>query len=91
MSGPLIVAGDFNATLHAGGIRALRDVGLLDAHEALGRGLATTWPNGMFSAPPLHLDHVFLSPHLVPVAVTEGHGAGSDHRPVIVDVAVRET
>ena len=83
--------GDFNATLHAGGMRALRDAGLVDAHDALGRGLATTWPNGVFSAPPLHLDHVFVSEHLVPLEVSEGRGEGSDHRPVIVDVAVRES
>ena len=58
------------------------------AHDALGRGLATTWPNGLFPVPPLRLDHVLASADVVPVAVREGIGAGSDHRPVVVDVTI---
>ncbi|MBX3273016.1 MAG: endonuclease/exonuclease/phosphatase family protein [Sandaracinaceae bacterium] len=86
---PLVVAGDLNATRFHAHLRAVEHAGVRDAHGALGRGLATTWPNGLFSAPPLALDHVLVSPHLVPTRVREGVGAGSDHRPVIVDLARR--
>lgn len=88
VEGPLLVMGDLNATTHAAAFRALERAGLRDAHDALGRGLATTWPNGLFPVPPLRLDHVLASADVVPVAVREGIGAGSDHRPVVVDVTI---
>jgi endonuclease/exonuclease/phosphatase (EEP) superfamily protein YafD len=88
VDGPLVVAGDLNATTHAAGFEALVDIGLRDVHDHLGRGLATTWPNGLFSLPPLRLDHVLVSPELVPLAVREGRGEGSDHRPVVADLAL---
>lgn len=89
VDGPLVVAGDFNATLFHEGLRELEAAGVADVHAATGRGLASTWPNGVFPAPPIALDHVFVSRHLAPVAVREGVGAGSDHRPLIVDLAHR--
>jgi len=85
---PLVVAGDFNGTLHNPGVAGLRDAGVRDVHDALGAGVVSTWPNGIFPAPPLALDHVFVSDHLTPLAVREGAGAGSDHRPLIVDLRV---
>ena len=85
---PLIVAGDLNGTLHNGGVRALREAGVTDVHDALGRGLDTTWPNGVFSAPPLALDHVLVSRHFTPRDVRIGQGAGSDHRPIVADLAL---
>ncbi|MCB9592542.1 MAG: endonuclease/exonuclease/phosphatase family protein [Sandaracinaceae bacterium] len=89
VDGPLVVAGDFNATLFHDGIRDLQRAGVADVSDALGRGLASTWPNGVFPAPPVALDHVFVSPELRPVRIHEGVGAGSDHRPLIVDLAPR--
>lgn len=88
IDGPLVVAGDLNATSHAAGVVALDRLGLRDVHDQLGRGLATTWPNGLFSLPPLRLDHVLVNHDVHPVAVREGIGAGSDHRPVVVDLRV---
>jgi endonuclease/exonuclease/phosphatase (EEP) superfamily protein YafD len=88
---PTILLGDLNATSHAAGFVRLERAGLRDAHDTLGRGLATTWPNGLFPLPSLRLDHVLVSEHITPIAVREGRGAGSDHRPVIVDVAVAGT
>lgn len=86
---PTIVLGDLNATSHSAALRRLERSGFRDAHDALGRGLATTWPNGLFPLPSLRLDHVLVGPGVVALAVREGRGAGSDHRPVIADVAVR--
>jgi endonuclease/exonuclease/phosphatase (EEP) superfamily protein YafD len=86
--GPLIVAGDLNLTPFGRGYGALRDAGLRGAHELAGRGLATTWPNGRRSIPPMRLDHVLVSDEIDARAVREGVGAGSDHRPVIADLAI---
>ena len=83
-----IVAGDFNSTpdsVFAARMRRLSD----DAWEAAGSGFGFTWPNGMFTLPPMRLDHVFVSPDLSVLRATLGVGLGSDHRPIIADVARR--
>ena len=83
-----IVAGDFNSTpdsSFAARMRALSD----DAWEAAGSGFGFTWPNGLFSLPPMRLDHVFVSPDLGVLRATLGVGLGSDHKPIITEVARR--
>ena len=83
-----IVAGDFNSTpdsSFAARMRGLSD----DAWEVAGRGFGFTWPNGMFPLPPMRLDHVFVSPDLSVLRATLGVGLGSDHRPIIADIARR--
>ena len=83
-----IVAGDFNSTpdsAFATQMSALAD----DAWEAGGRGFGFTWPNGMFQYPPIRIDHVFVSRDLGVLDVRVGDGVGSDHRPVVADVARR--
>jgi endonuclease/exonuclease/phosphatase (EEP) superfamily protein YafD len=83
---PLVVAGDLNADRDHAAFRALLGVGLRDAHDALGRGLARTWPADL---PALHLDHVLVrGPSLVPVDVREARIPGSDHLAVVADLAV---
>ena len=84
----MIVAGDLNASPFARSYRALAARGLRGAHESVGRGLATTWPNGMMPFPPMRLDHVLVSPSIAVRSAREGRGAGSDHRPVIVDLTI---
>jgi endonuclease/exonuclease/phosphatase (EEP) superfamily protein YafD len=74
----------------------LKHTGLLSAHERLGHGMDTTWPNGMtravlglpFPLPPIRLDHVFTTPNIVPLSIREGRGIGSDHKPVITRLAI---
>jgi endonuclease/exonuclease/phosphatase (EEP) superfamily protein YafD len=85
---PRVVAGDFNADPYNRWYEQIRGLGLREAHEAVGRWLATTWPNGQHHLPPLRLDHVFVDPPLVPLRATEGRGTGSDHRPIVVDLAI---
>lgn len=87
-SRPLVLAGDFNATVYNLWLDELEGLGLASAHVLLGRGLATTWPNGVRRLPPIRLDHVFVSPTVVPLTIREGHGPGSDHRPVVVTLAL---
>ncbi|HXU02876.1 MAG TPA: endonuclease/exonuclease/phosphatase family protein [Polyangia bacterium] len=83
-----IVAGDFNSTPDSDFATRMRDVAD-DAWEAGGRGFGFTWPNGMFQLPPIRLDHVFVSRDLGVLGARVGVGAGSDHRPVVADIARR--
>ncbi len=83
-----IVAGDFNSTPDSNFAARMRGLSE-DAWEAAGSGFGFTWPNGMFSLPPMRLDHVFVSPDLGVLRATLGVGLGSDHRPIIADVARR--
>jgi endonuclease/exonuclease/phosphatase (EEP) superfamily protein YafD len=83
-----IVAGDFNSTPDSDFATRMRDLAD-DAWEARGRGFGFTWPNGMFPCPPIRLDHVFLSHDFGVLGVRVGEGPGSDHRPVVADVARR--
>lgn len=85
---PRVLVGDFNASPYNRWHQQLLDLGLRDAHEAVGRPFATTWPNGRHLLPPLLLDHLFADPPIVPVRVREGRGVGSDHRPIVVDLAI---
>lgn len=86
---PLVVAGDFNATWGQRRFRALLGTGLRDAHVERGRGWAVTWPNDARLVPPLaKVDHVLVSPELAVLGVREGVGRGSDHRPVVADLAL---
>jgi endonuclease/exonuclease/phosphatase (EEP) superfamily protein YafD len=85
--GPVVVAGDFNATRYHPSFRRLLDW-LVDAHERRGRGWAATWPRDRWPLPPLlRLDHVLVSPDVGVRSIREGVGRGSDHRPVIADLA----
>lgn len=84
---PAVVAGDLNSDRDHAPFRRLLDVGLRDAHDARGRGLARTWPA---SHPVLHLDHVLVRDrggiHLEVVDVQEARIPGSDHLAVVADL-----
>jgi endonuclease/exonuclease/phosphatase (EEP) superfamily protein YafD len=88
--GPLVVAGDFNATRYHHSFRRLLSERLGDAHERRGRGWATTWPRNRWPLPPLlRLDHVLVSPDIGVRSIKEGLGQGSDHRPIIAELVLR--
>jgi endonuclease/exonuclease/phosphatase family metal-dependent hydrolase len=87
--GPLVVAGDFNATRYHPSFRRLLSDRLGDAHERRGRGWAATWPRDRWPLPPLmRLDHILVSPGIGVRAIREGRGQGSDHRPIIADLVL---
>ncbi|MGW6918610.1 endonuclease/exonuclease/phosphatase family protein [Kitasatospora sp. NPDC054939] len=87
-----VFLGDFNATLDHAPMRALLGTGLTDAHAALGRGGAPTWPesNDDFPLlpPVIQIDHVLYGPGLAAVDVSEHTLAGADHRAVVAELAV---
>jgi len=90
LHGPIVVLGDFNATL---GNKALTDVvdagHLTDTLNATGDGYAMTWPANRRVLPPVvRPDHVFVGRGVVAL---DGHTVsvhGSDHRAIITDVGV---
>ncbi len=86
---PLVVVGDFNSTQHSSVYEELTAGRLRSAHADRGRGYATTWPNGRRWLPPIRIDQALISGDVECLGIAEGRGAGSDHRPVILDVCIR--
>lgn len=82
MTGPIIVAGDFNSVSSARiGRQVHADMGLRPAPGVLG-----TWPS---DAPPVAgivIDQVYASPDLDFVGRRLGRPNGSDHRPVVTEI-----
>ncbi len=85
--GLVIAAGDFNMTQNHHWYGELEKSGFVSAHEERGRGNAKTWPQGR-RLPMIRIDQVFHSAGIVSLSIREGRGEGSDHRPVIVDLAI---
>lgn len=83
--GATIAAGDFNGGRDLKSFRRLLGGGVRDAHEELGKGLATTWPSGF---PFLHLDHVLVKGGVSVCHIDQVRLPGSDHLAVVVDLAV---
>ena len=89
-SGPTVVLGDFNATWNHRAFRELLADGFEDAAAARGRPFDMTWPRSGLPAPPvMRLDHILTGKGAVATWVRAGDIAGSDHRYVVGDVAVR--
>jgi endonuclease/exonuclease/phosphatase (EEP) superfamily protein YafD len=87
---PVIVVGDFNATQYSRVYEQIKAGGLRSAHEDRGRGYATSWPNGQEWLPPIRIDQAFLSSDVACSSISEGKGVGSDHKPFILDVQIRD-
>ena len=61
-AGPLVLAGDFNASSDHPAFRRFAAAGLYDAQREVGRGRRRTWPEraGPFVPPFVDLDHILL-------------------------------
>jgi endonuclease/exonuclease/phosphatase (EEP) superfamily protein YafD len=87
--GPVVVAGDFNATWGHRAFHRLLDAGLVDAAAARGRPYQMTWPRDRRFVPPLtRIDHLLTRGPLAVTGIRTGAGRGSDHRPLVADVAL---
>lgn len=85
---PLVLAGDFNATLDHARLRTLIDTGYRDAGAATGRGLAFTWPSAIGWPPPVTLDHVLAESGIGFSDYDVERLDGSDHRAVLVELVL---
>ncbi|HEY1915625.1 MAG TPA: endonuclease/exonuclease/phosphatase family protein [Streptosporangiaceae bacterium] len=77
---PMIMAGDFNATLDHAQLRRLLGRGYLDAASQAGNGLAGTWrPKPGWRPALLTIDHVLVDPRCAVLATATRPVAGTDH------------
>jgi endonuclease/exonuclease/phosphatase (EEP) superfamily protein YafD len=84
---PVLLAGDFNATWGHRSFRELLDLGLTDAAAARGHAFQMTWPGDTRLPAFARIDHVMTTRELITTRISTGVGRGSDHRPLIADVA----
>ena len=86
ITGPYILAGDFNFISTTSHAEAITQAGAIDAHDLGGYGPGLTWPVIGFSrylpVPGLRIDHIYLGGGLVATQCSTGYGRGSDHRPL---------
>jgi endonuclease/exonuclease/phosphatase (EEP) superfamily protein YafD len=82
--GPVLVAGDFNATTDHAQFRALLDHGYVDAADQTGAGYLPTYPNDRWYGPIIGIDHVLTRGSVVPDDVQTLGLSGSDHRALLV-------
>lgn len=88
---PVILVGDFNFTETTANAAALRELGLRNTHDLAGSGRGSTWRYRKFGIthrlPGFRIDHVFVGPELTCTNSRVLDTFGSDHRPIIADIA----
>ncbi|MCW2867707.1 MAG: hypothetical protein JWR20_1895 [Marmoricola sp.] len=90
LTGPVVLAGDLNATRDHQPFRRLLDTGLRDAGEEAGSGWQSTWPSRWLRPwlrPLLALDHVLVSSALRGVRTRTVEVPDSDHVGLVADLA----
>ncbi len=93
-SGPLLLAGDFNATYDHWEFRSLLDGStgrrkLVDVASALGSRLVPTWPTRGYLLPGVTLDHLVTSPDLAGRNYSVHRIRGTDHAAVVATLDLR--
>jgi vancomycin resistance protein VanJ len=87
--GPVLLAGDLNAPPGSLVVRRLRSDRFRDAFETAGRGYGFTYGHRLLvRASYLRIDHILYTRELVALRTWVGGGAGSDHRPVLSEMAL---
>ena len=82
LTGPVVVAGDFNSISSARiGRQVQREAGLVPAP-----GFPGTWPAALPSAFGMTIDQVYRTPDLALISRKLGRPTGSDHRPVVTEI-----
>jgi endonuclease/exonuclease/phosphatase (EEP) superfamily protein YafD len=85
---PQILLGDFNMPDLSEDYAAITNV-YTDAYRVAGYGMGWTFPNVTRIPPLLRIDYVFYSEGIIAQqAQIWSNGAGSDHRPIVVDLFV---
>jgi endonuclease/exonuclease/phosphatase (EEP) superfamily protein YafD len=84
---PVIMAGDFNATLDHAQLRALLRRGYVDAASQTGDGLTPTWgPRPDLGPGLVTIDHVLADQRCAVHATAIHHLAGGDHRALYAEL-----
>jgi vancomycin resistance protein VanJ len=89
-NGPCILMGDFNLSDQNDNYALLSDAGLTDAFRAVGWGFGATWPArsriGLLRVL-VRVDYIWYSAHFRAIRAWVGPDAGSDHLPVLAQLA----
>jgi endonuclease/exonuclease/phosphatase (EEP) superfamily protein YafD len=86
MQGPVVLIGDLNTTPWSAHYRQLLMATQL--HDArTGFGIRPTWPT-YFPVFFIPIDHVYVSPDLIPITLETGNYNGSDHLPIYTELRV---
>jgi len=80
---PMILAGDFNATVDHAGLRSTLVSGYVDAASEAGQGLTATWPTGGTLPPLLPIDHLLVDNRCPVDSFAAFAVPGSDHKAVL--------
>ncbi|MEK8070323.1 endonuclease/exonuclease/phosphatase family protein [Rhodococcoides navarretei] len=86
--GPVVVAGDFNATQDHRRYRDLQDGRFVDAAVATGAGMLRTYPAHTWYPPVIAIDHVLVA-GLAVRSVEAVTIVGSDHRGILARLQLR--
>ncbi len=91
---PTLLIGDFNCVRTSLNYHLLRQSGLIDTFRAVGRGRGRTYParrqHVPIGLPPLvRIDYIWATPHFLPLASWLESSVGSDHLPVVSELALR--
>jgi endonuclease/exonuclease/phosphatase (EEP) superfamily protein YafD len=88
VTGPLVVCGDFNASLaHRPMARLTKTARLSSVLARHGRALRGTWgPRGLVALLPI--DHVLVSHDVVSSGISVMRLPGSDHRTLVADLVI---
>ena len=94
--GPVVMAGDFNATLDHGPMRDLLGAGYSDAARQANSGWQPTWPSdpdaehGLpWGLGVMAIDHVLVTRQFSAISTRTYRVDGSDHRALLARLAVR--
>jgi len=94
--GPVVLVGDFNATLDHKPMRDLEGRGFADAADLANSGWQPTWPSAEefsvlgFSVPSmLAIDHVLVTQELIAADTASVTIQGTDHRALFATLALR--
>lgn len=85
--GPLVVAGDLNATDDHAPLRAMKRDGLESVTDIVGAGWLPTYPAGSRVPPLLPIDHILLDHSLTATSVERVRVDGTDHLGLVAVVA----
>jgi endonuclease/exonuclease/phosphatase (EEP) superfamily protein YafD len=88
---PMVLAGDFNATVDHAGLRAEMVSGFVDAASQTGDGLLPTWPTDGKLPPLLPIDHVLVDKRCPVDTFAVFTVPGGDHKAVLTQFVASVT
>ncbi len=88
LQGPVVMAGDFNASDDHAQMRHFADIGYVDGGGQVGAGYLATYPSDEWYPPLLAIDHVLTRGGPLVAAIGSRTIRDTDHRALVATVAV---